>query len=220
MTCSRSKPGFAICNHEGKPSGLIAWRLPFVTALFLLVPVGLRGADPAWRVLIEPRFMKHEVSYPIQGSQRAQLVPARFSEGDVTCMSFKEFKALGVDWKAFLQAATENASADLKKLTPEYTRDRRNVIEFATIVSESPLTAASILSPDFLKLFEETLGSKIIVVIPNRYTIYAFPVLASHYQEYTSMIYDAYHATAWPVSMEAYELSEQGLKTVGLYQTP
>ena len=31
---------------------------------------------------------------------------------------------------------------------------------------------------------------------------------------------DAYHATSHPVSMEAYELSDKGLTTIGLYEQP
>jgi len=177
-------------------------------------------ADPSWRVLIEPKFMPHEISFPITGSSRAVLAPAVFKDGDVTLISLKDFKALGVDWKTFLQSATENASSDLKNLTPDYTRNRKNVILYATVTSESPLTAGVVLSPDFLKMFADTLGPRIIIAIPNRYTVFAFPALASRYQDYVPLISDAYHSTAYPVSMEAYELSDKGLKTIGLYQEP
>jgi len=164
--------------------------------------------------------MKHEVSYPIAGSQRAVLVPAIVKDGEPVCLSQKEFNALGVDWKTFLQAAQENASEDLKKLTPDYIRNRKKVIESASLTSESPLTASVILSPDFLKMFADTLGPKLIIAIPNRYTIYVFPALASHFQDYSPMVYEAYRATSYPVSMEAYELSAEGLKTIGIYQEP
>jgi len=171
-------------------------------------------------MLIEPKFMKHEVSYGIPGSERAVLAPALVKDGEPVCLSEKEFKALEVDQKAFLAAAEENAAVELKKLTPEFTRNRKKVIQYATIISESPLTASVVLAPGFLKLFTDTLGPKVIVAIPNRYTIYVFPVLASHYQDYAPMISEAYRATSYPVSMEAYELSEQGLKAVGLYPEP
>jgi len=198
----------------------VPWWPLLIVAFCLQAPARGWCADPAWRVLIEPKFMKHEVSHPIAGSTRAVLVPALLKEDGPACMSQTEFDALGVDWKTFLEAARANASDELKKLTPAYTRDRKKVIEFATLTSDSPLVASTILSPDFLKLFADTLGPKVIVVVPDRYTVYVFPVLASRYQEYLSMVSDTYRATSYPVSMEAYELSDQGLKTVGVYQEP
>ena len=164
--------------------------------------------------------MKPEVTYEIENSKRAVLVPALMKDGEPVYLSQKDFKALGVEWKAFLEAARENATAELKKLTPDYTRDKKNVIEYATLTSDSELTASTVLSPEFLKMFQDTIGDKLIVVIPNRYTIYVFPVLASHYQDYTQMVTAAYHDSTYPVSMEAYELSEKGIRTIGLYQEP
>jgi hypothetical protein len=164
--------------------------------------------------------MKPPVTYEIPGAKRAVLVPALIKDGEPVYLSQKEFKALGVDWKIFLEAARGNATEELKKLTPDYTRDKKKVIEFATLTSDSELTASTVLSPEFLKMFQDTLGDKVIVVIPNRYTVYVFPVLASHYQEYTPMVAEAYHSSTYPVSMEAYELSDKGIKTIGLYQEP
>lgn len=195
----------------------------WIFVLLMLVAAEGWGADPnpAWRVLIEPKFMKPPVTYEIPKSQRAALVPALLDkDGEPVYLSAKEFKNLGVDWKTFLAAAGDNATAELKKLTPEYTRNRKKVIEYATLSSESDLTASTVLSPEFLKMFKDTLGDKVIVVIPNRYTVYVFPVLASNYQDFTLMVSEAYRATAHPVSMEAYELSDKGLTTIGLYEQP
>lgn len=192
-----------------------------VPVVLMLVCESARCADPAWRVLIEPTFMKPPVTHPIEKSQKAALVPALLNkEGEPVYLSEKEFKALGVDWKTFLAAARENATVELKKLTPEYTRNRKKVIEYATLTSDSELTASTVLSPEFLKMFADTMGDKVIVVIPNRYTVYVFPVLASDYQYYTPMVAEAYRETDHPVSMEAYELSDKGLITIGLYQEP
>ncbi len=191
-----------------------------VCALLVLACANAWCADPSWRVLIEPTFMKPPVTYAIPQAKRAALVPALLKEGGPVYMTEKEFKALGVDWKTFLDAARENATAELKKLTPEYTRNSKNVIEFATLASDSELTASTVLSPEFLKMFQDTLGDKVIVVIPNRHTVYVFPVLASTYRDYTSMVYQAFHSSACPVSMEAYELSDKGLITIGVYPEP
>ncbi len=191
-----------------------------ILAVLLLRPACGWCADPGWRVLIEPTFMKPPVTYEIPGAKRAVLVPALIKDGEPVYLSQKEFKSLGVDWKTFLDAARENATQELKKLTPDYTRDKKKVIIFATLTSDSELTASTVLSPEFLKMFQDTLGDKVIVVIPNRYTVYVFPALASHYEEYTPMVAEAYHSSTYPVSMEAYELSNKGIKTIGLYQEP
>lgn len=194
----------------------------FLLAALLLFIVPARGwcGEPAWRVLIEPKFMKHEVAFEIPGSKRAELVPVLLKDGEPVCMTRGEFSSLKTDSEKFLKTARKNASAELKKLTPEFIRDRKKVIEFATLTSDSPLTASVVLAPDFLKMFEEMLGPKIIVAIPNRYTVYIFPALASHYREYATMILEDYRATPYPVSMEAFELSADGLRTVGVYQEP
>lgn len=221
MIRSRSNPGFTICNPEHLSARRIVRWLPLLALAFcLLAPLRAWCGDPAWHVLVEPKFIKHEISFPISGSEQAVLVPALMKDGEPVCMSKKEFQALGIDWPTFLQTARDNASVELKKLTPDYTRDRKKVIEFATLTSDNPLNAGTILSPDFLKMFADTLGPKLIIAIPNRYTLYIFPSLASHFQDYSPMIYDAYHATSYPVSMEAYELSSQGLKSIGIYQEP
>ena len=165
--------------------------------------------------------MKPPVTFDIPKSQRAVLVPAKVgADGAPVYLSAKEFKSLDVDWKTFLAAAQANATAELKKLTPDYTRNRKKVIEYATLTSDSELTASAVLSPEFLKIFADTLGDKVIVVIPNRYTVYVFPVLASTYKDYMPMVSEAYRATARPVSMEVYELSDKGLVTIGVYEEP
>lgn len=195
-------------------------RMAISFLIFLLATARAWCGDPTWQVLIEPKFEKHEVAFQIPKATRAELVPAVVKNGETVALSKKEFDALKVDWATFLASAVENASATVKNLTPEYTRDKRKIIQFATITSETPLTAGVILSPDFLKMFTDTIGDKVVIVIPNRFTVYIFPAIGGHYQDYTQMVYEAYHATGYPVSMEAYELSDKGLKTIGLFQDP
>jgi hypothetical protein len=216
MAGTRSNRGFAFCKHEAR----FVWVALRALALLLLSSVRGWCGDPAWRVLIEPKFMRHEVAFEIPKSRRAELIPALVQDGVPVCMSRKDFDALKVEWKTFLQTAQENASEELKKLKPEFTRNSKKVIEFAILTSDSPLTASVVLAPDFLKMFGESLGPKVIVAVPNRFTVYVFPALASHYREYTPMVAEAYRSTPYPVSMEAYELSREGLKTIGLYEEP
>jgi hypothetical protein len=216
MAGTRSNRGFAFCKHEARFVCVALWAL----ALLLLPTVHGWCGDPAWRVLIEPKFIRHEVVLPIPGSKRAELTPVLWENGEIVFPKKAEFDTLNVDMKTILQLARQNASDELKKLKPVFIRNRKKVIEFATLTSDSPLTASVVLSPDFLKMFDETLGPKVIVAIPNRFTVYVFPALASSYRDYSAMVSEAYRSTSYPVSMEAYEVSADGLKTIGLYEEP
>jgi hypothetical protein len=189
-----------------------------IGALWLALSAA-RAQDPAaWRVLIEPRFMKAPVTAPIAGAQKSELAAAITSEGSLEVLTRAQFDALKVDWEAFTAQAQTNANADLAALKIEYVRDRKKVITYALVRSERGLAASAVLAPKFPALFKDTLGDKLLVAIPNRMTAYIFPRLASAYQEYAPLILEAYRATPFPVSKEVFELSREGIKAVGTYE--
>ena len=80
--------------------------------------------------------------------------------------------------------------------------------------------ASAVLAPRFLALFRQTLGDTVLVVVPNRYTAFVFPQLATHYQEYYPMVFAAYRETAFPISVEVLEFSAAGIRAVGVYEEP
>ena len=189
----------------------------------MLVAPPSRAADDdasQWRVLIEPIFMRPELCAPIAHSEQTVLVPARWTGSDVVYFSKKEFAALGVDWDRFATRARSGAADELAKLQPEFVRNKRKVIEYAVVTSSSPLTAAAVLAPDFLKTFEPVFGPKILIAIPSRYCVFVFPQLAGEHRNYAPMVLDAFKATPYPVSREVFELSAGGLKAVGVYEEP
>lgn len=130
------------------------------------------------------------------------------------------FAKLGAPWPAFHDRAVQNAVGDLKSATTEYQRNRRRVIEYAVVRSPEGLAASAVLAPNFLEHFQETLGPTVLLVVPNRYVAFVFPKLAGSYEEYASVILEAYRATAWPVSLEVFELGPGGLKTIGAFSDP
>jgi len=77
-----------------------------------------------------------------------------------------------------------------------------------------------VLAPKFLEMFKDTLGEKVLLVVPNRFTAYVFPALASNYEEYWPMVFEAYRQTAWPVSVEVFEVSVDGFRAAGIYREP
>jgi len=94
------------------------------------------------------------------------------------------------------------------------------VIEYAELRSNRPIVASAVLATGFLRLFRDTLGEKVLLIVPNRFTAYVFPALASNFQDYSPMIISAFHETAYPVSTEVFELSARGAKSVGLFEEP
>ena len=177
--------------------------------------------EPArWRVWLEAKFMRAAVTQPIPGAERTVLA-AGYADGEEPLYLLPEqFNSLKVPWAGFMAAARANADAELASLKPEYIRDRKAVIEYAVLRSEQPIVARAILSPALLAMFKDTLGEKLLVAVPSRYAAFVFPRLASSYQQYTPMMIEAYRATAFPVSLEVFEVSSEGWKAVGVYEEP
>jgi hypothetical protein len=173
-----------------------------------------------WRVLLEPKSMHREVVWEIPGAQRTVFAPVVVDGDEYLFPPRKILDQFRVEPGAIQQLAAPAAAADLAMLKPRYVRDRKQVIQYAELRSEQPIVASAVLAPKFLALFKDTLGEKVLLVVPNRFTAYVFPALASNYQEYWPMVFEAYRATAWPVSVEVFEVSAEGLRTAGVYQEP
>ena len=188
----------------------------FVLAVFCAVRAGAQQDQGAWHVLIEPDFMHPEVSFSISGARHTVLVPGYLSDGDPRYFSKKDWNALGVTWDAFRARAARNATE--KKFHAELIRDRHKVVQYAAITSEDPLTATMVLSPDFLKKFQDIFGAAVLVAIPNRFTVYVFPRLASEYKDYSDLVIHDYHASAYPVSLEVFEVSATGIRAIGVFE--
>jgi hypothetical protein len=177
--------------------------------------------DPSdWWVVLEPKFMKPPVERPIPGAKTTMLSAAYTDGFDLVLWKRSEFEAFGVGWEEYAKRAAGNADTFLRTLEPEFTRDSEKVIVFATLSSDRPLVASTVLAPGFRAMFEKTLGAEFLVVIPNRYLLYAFPKIASRYREYWPMVIDAYDATPYPVSLELFEVTREGLRGIGAYERP
>ncbi|MEA3186936.1 MAG: hypothetical protein QOD99_766 [Chthoniobacter sp.] len=184
--------------------------------LVIAASVQAQTDEKQWHVLIEPKFMHPEVSFPIPGAERTVFVPGYVRGSEVRYFSKTEFAALKLDWPAFRAKAGANVSD--KKVKAEFVRNGKKVIDYATISSADPLTATAVLSPDFLKTFSDIFGAKLLVAIPNRFTVFVFPSLATNYRDYAPMIIEAYRAIAYPVSLEVFELSGDGLRAIGTFE--
>jgi hypothetical protein len=75
-----------------------------------------------------------------------------------------------------------------------------------------------ILSPEFPKKFKDIFGDTLLVAVPNRYTVLVFPALASNYKDFASLVLQAYHDSAYPVSTEVFQVTADGIKAIGEYE--
>ena len=201
-----------------------ALRLFLAALLLALSPLSLRAGESAdeksWRIWLEPRSTHAAVALPIAGAERTELCAGFMEEAGPRAMAREELAAMGIEMAQFAARARENLAADLAGLKPRYERNRKRVIEYAELHSERPVVAGAVLAPKFLALFKDTLGEKVLVVVPNRFTAYVFPALAGTHGDYAPMVLAALRATAWPVSAEVLEVSAQGVRCVGRYAEP
>ncbi|MEO8350721.1 MAG: hypothetical protein ABI680_03260 [Chthoniobacteraceae bacterium] len=200
----------------------------FAFALFLGFIAGIPGgfageARPAapdhatLRVWLEPKFMHAPVTAPIEGAQKTELAAGTLSETDCDVLPKSAFEALGLTWDEFRRQTQVNAAADLASITPHYERNASKVIDYAVLESKRPIVASAVLAPGFLETFKDTLGETVLVVVPTRFTAFVFPKLASEFGAFAPVVFRAYRGTAWPVSVEVFEVSARGWKCVGAY---
>jgi hypothetical protein len=193
--------------------------------IFALIMVALSALQAraqedqkTWHILIEPSFMHPEVSFPISGAKKTLLVPGYMdADGDPQYFTKKEWDAQKLTWDNFRARAAQNATE--KQFHAELVRDLHKVVQYAAINSEDPLTATMVLSPDFLKKFKDIFGPAVLVAIPNRFTVYVFPALASEYKDYSPLVIRAYQESAYPVSLEVFEISGAGIRAIGAFET-
>lgn len=130
----------------------------------------------------------------------------------------KEFAA--VTSEAVMESARALASQRLAQMKPEYFRTKKKVLQHAVLESSDPLTATVVFAPEFLPMFADTLGPKLLVAIPDRHTVIVFPRLASDYRDYAGPIIARHKDATHPGSLELFEVSEAGLRAVGTYEQP
>lgn len=156
------------------------------------------------------------VSFPISGAESTVLVPGYLGpDGEPQYFSKKDWESLGLTEAAFAERAAQNRTA--RKVHCELVRDRKRVVQYALIESDDPLTGTMVLAPDFLGKFQDVFGPVILVAVPNRFTVYVFPGLAPDYQSHSGEILREYHESAYPVSVELFEISKKGIRAVGAF---
>lgn len=186
--------------------------------LAILVITGIARASDDWHLLIEPKFMRFDSSWPIQGSDRTVVVAARVVDGEIVPFAKGDEEKRGATSEKILADSSRTASEVLASLKPNYVRDDKKVIQYAVLQSESPLTASAVLAPKFAETFAETLGPELLIAIPNRNTVYVFPKQSLVYQTFSDTMFTDYQSSPNPVSRELFELRKGKLIAIGTYR--
>jgi hypothetical protein len=184
----------------------------------MALTAGCHADETQWRVSLEPKFLRSPVTSPIPAAKRTELAAGRLTDTELQPFARAEFTALGVEWEKFLDRSRANASADLASLKPRFERNARKDIVYGALESKRPIVSSAVLASGFLGLWRDTLGEKVLVVVPNRFAAFVFPRIASDYQSYFPMVVRAYRDSAHPVSVEVFEVSKAGWKCVGAYE--
>jgi hypothetical protein len=202
-------------------SEALSSKCKFVAAL-LWFTAAICGAEEAanWRVFLEPRFMKPAVSFSVPKAEQTVFAPGMIEADEVKLLSKSEWAALGVSWEKFRAKAAPAAEAALGAMRTEFTRDSKNVIEFAMLAADQPLAGNAVLAPGFVKKFEAVFGPRLLVVVPNRFVAFVFPALAGNHRDFSPMVLEAYRATPFPVSLELFEISAAGIRAIGVFEQP
>jgi len=166
---------------------------------------------------IEPATMRTKAAQPMPGSKLTVAVPARQDELGLSRLTAEEFKATGLTWEQFLKEASTTAAAHLKTLKPDIQRDAKGRAGYALLKSESHLTASVILCPEFHAQFKQTFGDKLVVLVPDRFTVYVFARSFGDFQTKGPEILDHFSDSTWPCSREAFEVTAEGLKCLGAF---
>lgn len=185
--------------------------------MLLAVPA---AAAPDWFLLPEPKFMGHQVVFPVPGAKDTVLAPARVGEFGMEFPTVAEWVASKWDEETVRNVTRRFAAEWLGHVKAEFVRNPKKVVEYAILHSEKLPVAATVFAPEFCKQFEDVFGPKMIVVIPNRQTIFIFPGVAVNYAEYAPLILEAWRSGAAKVSLEVFELGPRGLRAIGKFEEP
>jgi len=166
--------------------------------------------------MVEPSFMDYKIRRPIAGSDRTILAVVRVQDGEIQPLTREEKKSVDMTFEQIEAEAKKTASDVLSRLTPSYVRDRNRVIEYAVLESKEPLTASSVLAPEFGAKFASTLGPDLLVAMPNRNQVFVFCRQDERFQRLSEIIISGYLGSNYPVSREIFALEKGRLRSLGV----
>jgi hypothetical protein len=193
-----------------------------VTAPAKAAPIAAAAAaikpEPICLVL-EPSVMKTKVAQPLPGARQTVLSPATETKDGLKLLDEASFAATGLDWAAFQAKAVEAATRHLKTLKPEISRDKAGHATYALLHSERELHSSILLSPELGPLFEKEFGKDLLVLAPDRFSVYIFSRSTGEFQQFGKRLAELHQTSTFPASAEAFEWTAEGLKAIAVLET-
>lgn len=186
--------------------------------VFLLAATTFAGEDTHWAWMVEPSFMDYKVRRKIDGSERTILALVRLKDGEIYGAEGGHERIMDMAKKPIEDDARETAAKVLALIEPRFVRDKNEVIQYAVLESENPLTASSVLAPGFAEKFADTLGPDLLVAVPNRYQLLVFSRQDQAFQKMGEFIIAGYLGSNYPVSREIFALENGRLHSLGVLQ--
>ncbi len=162
--------------------------------------------------------MDYPIRRPIAGSDRTILAVARISGGEIEPVTREQKREVPITFEQVEADSGKLLSETLARLTPNFVRDKKGVIEYAELVSEDPLTASTVLAPEFAAKFRDTIGPDLVVAMPNRFQVYVFSRQDTIFQQMGEAVINGYLSSNYPVSREAFLLENGRLRSLGVYR--
>ena len=162
--------------------------------------------------------MDYPIRRPISGSERTILAVARVNGGEIEPVTRDQKREVSITFEQVEADSGKLLSETLSRLTPNFVRDKKGVIEYAELVSEDPLTASTVLAPGFAEKFRDTIGPDLVVAMPNRFQVYVFSRQDTIFQQMGEAVINGYLSSNYPVSREAFQLQNGRLRSLGVYR--
>lgn len=116
------------------------------------------------------------------------------------------------------EEALRTASNVLASINPRIVRDKNNVVQYAVLESDNPLTASCVLAPELSVQFRDILGPEILVAMPHRNLVLVFSRQDDVHLKMAESIVSEYLNATWPVSREIFSLENGTLRSLGVLQ--
>ncbi len=187
-------------------------------AAFLATSLPGQGDEaPARRIglIFEGSFEKVEVTLPIEGARKTQLVACHEWDFGVRPFTEKVWNERGLTREKLVPVERSLANELLRTLEPQLVRDSRGVILYAILADKDPFLTSVILSPDLIERFRETLGDRLHAVLVDRHRIYLFPATGGTLQAYGPALVEEFRRASLPVSLEVFLIDDNGYQVIG-----
>lgn len=191
----------------------------FATALFVAITAEAQeeaaGGKPRVGYVLAGSFESPDLSKTPDGAERTLLVPHYEWDYGVRAFTHETWQEQGMEWESFEAASASVADAIVRALEPEVVRNDKGVVEYLLVESEDPFVTGILLSSELLPKFRDLLGDRIHAVAIDRNIVFLFPGVGGRLSSYGKSIVEDYEAARFPVSLEVFEIDENGCRAVG-----